>query len=160
MAADLGLRLSDELVTFYAWHDGFGASGAVPMLWAPVSLADGLENTAYKRTMAVDFARDNGLALEDVYPDTWLSPGSNPNLIGANVDLSGQPSDPSPVCSIYLPDLGSPDYFVALIPSWTEYVATWVELWDRGCYGWEDAGVTWRNKPEDFYLRDPGDQLF
>jgi hypothetical protein len=152
LTAEIGISLSTEARTWWAWHDGVDLDAAPPSSlglgrgWAPYPLAVAVEDVKLKRQLSVAAANENAGFHNSDWPDSWVT-------------LCGDVSYPRIVCDCAVPD-GTPStvhYFDPAgnmeparphLPSIGELVHIWLEALEDG---------TWRIDPAtgSFALLDP-----
>lgn len=152
LAEESGLRLTDELVEFFSWHDGFGAF-PTPMHNGPHSFTHSLKMTrTMKEQFALETACELGMRIEEVWAPHWYAFGNVWGFMGGPVfDLSVVSEDPTPVLSLEIGDLRTSDYATKAFDSLSDLVAAWNCHLKIGFDTWDPQEGIWQRNETNIH---------
>jgi hypothetical protein len=152
LAAAHGLTLTEELRTWWGWHDGGSWSGdhgnaeqwIGPVRFAP--LEDSLRLTEERRAIARIGAAESEGPLGDPefwWPSHWIAVSEYPG--GALAAECARDSRPAVVSGLHAVDWADPDSIHRLrVESMGELVGWWIDALRRGAWRWDATRYLWQ----------------
>jgi hypothetical protein len=156
LTSAIGISLSTEARTWWAWHDGVELGAARPWQrgigggWDALPLAVAVEDTARNRQIAVTIAAENPGFHHADWSDSWIALCGEPSYPRLACECAVPAGAPSPIH--YYDVSGNMEPARPKVSSIGELVHVWLEALADG---------TWRIDPTtgQFALRDPTELL-